>query len=306
MSDLTVHFWGTRGSIPTPGPHTEKYGGNTTCLELRAGDTILVFDAGSGIRPLGDAWAREFGGRPVRADLLFTHLHWDHIQGFPFFAPAYQKGNAFTVWGQRRPQGGIRDLLGGQFEGPYFPVPFSVMQSDLDFRDTTAAFQVGPAQVRTAALPHPGGCLGYRVEAGASTFVLATDSEMDTVALNRDEVKADPRAPRRYDPALLDFLRGANMLVIDCQYTDAEYPRFRGWGHNPVGTVVDLCRQVRPDVLVLFHHDPRSSDEKVTAMVGDAAAGLEGTEAAATLVMAARERMTVEVRRPIRPLALPR
>jgi ribonuclease Z len=302
---LTVRFWGTRGSIPTPGPHTEKYGGNTTCLEVRCGGTLVIFDAGSGIRNLGASWMREFGRNPVQAHLLFTHLHWDHIQGFPFFAPAYRKGNAFTIWGADRSDGSVGELLSGQMRGSYFPVPLWAMQAERDFRTTGPVFEVGPVRVRTAELPHPGGCLGYRLEAGGSVFVLATDSEFDQVALNKEEVTADHLAPRQYEPALLDFLRGAHMLVIDCQYPDEEYQGKRNWGHNSIAAVADLCAQVRPSVLVLFHHDPESSDKKVSAMVAETCSRLEGGPAAQTLVVGARERLTMRVGEPIRPLALP-
>ncbi len=302
---LTVRFWGARGSIPTPGPQTEKFGGNTTCLEVRCGDTCVVIDAGSGIRDLGLAWAREFADRPVHANLLFTHLHWDHIQGFPFFAPAYRKGNIFTVYGEERPDGGVRELLGGQMRGSYFPVPVSAMQAELVFQLTAPTFTVGPITVRTTHLPHPGGCLGYRLEAEGSTFVLATDSELDQVALNSAEVKADPRVSRRYDPALLAFFADAHMVVIDCQYTDEQYRSKHGWGHNGMAAVLDLCQQVRPDVLVLFHHDPQNDDATVAGMVDDACARLGGGPAEGTLVLAARERLTMHVGKPLRPLKLP-
>jgi ribonuclease Z len=306
MKGLTVRFWGTRGSIPTPGRHTEKYGGNTTCVELRHGETVVILDAGSGIRQLGTTWAKEAAGRPIRAHLLFTHLHWDHIQGFPFFAPAYRKGNVFTVHGEARPDGGIRELLGGQMSGSYFPVPLGAMQAEMDFLDTSPAFELEGLAVRTVHLPHPGGCLGYRVEAGNSVFVFATDSELDQVALNRDEVQADPTAPRCYEPALLGFFRGAHMLVIDCQYTDAEYVSKRGWGHNSVATVVDLCLQARPDMMVLFHHDPERNDEGVAALADEASARLERAGVTETLVLPARERLEMKVCKPLRPLALPR
>jgi phosphoribosyl 1,2-cyclic phosphodiesterase len=305
MSGLMVRFWGTRGSIPTPGRHTEKYGGNTTCLELRHGETRVILDAGSGIRQLGTAWAEEADG-PVRAHLLFTHLHWDHIQGFPFFTPAYRPGNAFTIHGEAQFDGGIRELLSGQMRGAYFPVPLTAMQADLTFRDTAPQFEVEGIRVRTVHLPHPGGCLGYRLEADDSTFVLATDSEFDLAALNQDAVRADPTAPRQYDPALLEFLCGVTMLVIDCQYTDEEYETKRSWGHNSVATVVDLCVQVRPDTVVLFHHDPERTDTQVAAMADDVSARLERAGVTETLVLPARERLAMQVRKPIRPLPLPR
>ncbi|HKB42180.1 MAG TPA: MBL fold metallo-hydrolase [Gemmataceae bacterium] len=305
MNGLTVQFWGTRGSIPTPGRHTEKYGGNTTCVELRHGDTLVVLDAGSGIRQLGAAWMQETAGKPIRAHLLFTHLHWDHIQGFPFFAPAYRQGNSFTVYGEQRPDGGIRELLGGQMRGSYFPVPLAAMQAELSFHDTAPEFAVEGITVRTARLPHPGGCLGYRLEVAGSVFVFATDSELDGVALNKDAVQADHAAPREYEPALVEFFRGANLLVIDCQYTDEEYAGRRGWGHNSIATVVDLCRQARPDAVALFHHDPESNDDKVLAMADETARRLESAGVTGALVFAARERLAMKVEKPTRPLALP-
>ncbi len=274
-------------------------------MEVRHGGTAVVLDAGSGIRPMGAAWVQESGGELLHAHLLFTHLHWDHIQGFPFFAPAYRKGNSFTVYGEQRTDGGIRELLSGQMRGAYFPVPLAAMQAELSFRDTAPVFAIEGVTVRTTPLPHPGGCLGYRLEADGSVFVFATDSELDLAALNHDEVLANHAAARQYEPALLEFFRGANLLVIDCQYTDDEYPAFRGWGHNSIATVVDLCVQARPDAVALFHHDPQSSDEKVTAMADDAGRRLERAGLAGALVFAARERLAMKVGKPNRPLALP-
>ncbi len=305
MSELTVRFWGTRGSIPTPGRRTEKYGGNTTCVELRHGSTRVVLDAGSGIVQMGAAWMQESADQPIHGYLLFTHLHWDHIQGFPFFVPAYRRGNAFTVYGEQRRDGGIRELLSGQMRGSYFPVPLEAMQAELSFRDAASDFEVEGIKVKTVRLPHPGGCLGYRLEASGSVFVFATDSELDQVALNKDAVKANHAAPRQYEPTLLDFFKGANLVVIDCQYTDEEYPGKRGWGHNSIGTVVDLCVQVRPDAVALFHHDPGSNGEKVTAMADETGLRLERAGMTEALVFAARERLSMNVEKPARPLALP-
>ena len=180
------------------------------------------------------------------------------------------------------------------------------MQANLDFRDTAPAFEVEAVKVRTAPLTHPGGCLGYRLEANGSTFVLATDSELDLGVLNKEEVQADLRAPRRYEPSLLEFFRGANLLVVDCQYTDAEYQLKRGWGHNSIAAVVDLAGQARPDVLVLCHHDPEHADEKVEEMVNDVSARLEQAGVSGMLVMAVREQLTMRVGKPRPPLALPR
>ena len=304
MSDLTVKFWGTRGSIPTPGRRTEKYGGNTTCLEIRYHDEIVVFDAGSGIRELGVAWMSEFRDRPMHASLLLTHLHWDHIQGFPFFAPAYSSGNRFDVYGAERSDGGPEEFLRGQMQGAYFPVPLTAMQAQLQFKAATADFTVGSFSVKTLELPHPGRCLGYRLQAGDSTFVLATDSEFDQLALNTDEIRDEHRAARQYEPELLNFLAGANLIVIDCQYTDDEYETKAGWGHNSIATVVDLCTQVRPDMVALFHHDPQHDDIEITRMVRETAARMEEAGVTDTLVFAAREGLQMRVHKPQPPLAL--
>ncbi len=304
MAGMTVRFWGTRGSIPTPGRKTEKYGGNTCCLELRDGDTIIVLDAGSGIREMGESWAREFDGRAVRANLLLTHLHWDHIQGFPFFASAYQAGNHLTIYGEDRASGGIRQLLGGQMQGDYFPTPLSAMRARLEFRSTTDEFQIDELRVRTCKLPHPGGSLGFRVESSDSVFVLATDCELDLVAQNSDEVRDNPAAVRRFEPALLDFFRGVDLLVIDCQFLDEEYSQRRGWGHNPIATVVDLCLQVNPKMVALFHHDPQHTDDMVAAMVIDSFQRLEKGNAHDMLIFAAREGISMQVRRPRPPAKL--
>ncbi|MBT4865239.1 MAG: MBL fold metallo-hydrolase [Planctomycetaceae bacterium] len=244
MDDLTVRFWGTRGSIPTPGRETEKFGGNTTCIEVRYGDALIVFDAGSGIREMGLSWMQEFSGESIDANLLFTHVHWDHIQGFPFFGCAYQPQTSLTIYGAERPGGGMQQLLSGQMSGDWFPVPLSAMQAKMDFRTVTDEFKIGPVTIKPFQLPHPGGALGYRVEAGDSVFVLATDCELDQVATNRDELKTDNFKPRQYDKELLKFFRGAQLLVIDCQYTDELYKNCVGWGHNSVATVVDICAQV--------------------------------------------------------------
>ncbi len=147
MSDLKIRFWGTRGSIPTPGRDTEKYGGNTTCVEVMHDDVHIIIDAGSGIRALGDHWMTT--GQPLDSYLLFTHLHWDHIQGFPFFVPAYVPGNTLRVYAEPRLSGAMKDLPSGQMEGDYFPVPLKTMQSHMEYHDTAPFFDIGPIKMRT-------------------------------------------------------------------------------------------------------------------------------------------------------------
>jgi phosphoribosyl 1,2-cyclic phosphodiesterase len=302
VSDLIARFWGVRGSIPTPGRATEKYGGNTTCIELRCGDTIFVFDAGSGVCDLSRALLKEFDGRPLEATFFFTHLHWDHIQGFPFFSPAFQPQNKLFIYGDEHGDQSLKDLLGGTMHGYYFPITIAAMQAQLVFLTTSAEFEVGPARVKTFTLPHPGGCLGYRVESGGSVFVLATDCELDQRAANRDELKRSPEAKRSYAPELLEFFSGADLLIIDAQYTDEDYQGKADWGHNSMAAVVDLCTQVRPHMVALFHHDPTSNDRKVTAIVAETNRRLKQRGVKSVLVTGAREGLTVRVQKPKPPL----
>lgn len=302
MSDLKVSFWGTRGSVPTPGRSTGKYGGNTTCVEVRHDDDILVFDAGSGIREMGVSWLNEFKGGPVNAAIAFTHLHWDHIQGFPFFPCAYMPQNKFTVYGEER-ESGVQQLLSGQMTGDYFPIQIDAMQAGMEFRTDVDQFSVGSMNIRSTRLPHPGGSLGYRVEAGSGVFVFATDCELDSIVKNPDDLKEDFTAPRKWDPELLDFFRGANLIVIDCQYTDEVYKTRVGWGHNSIATIVDLARQVHPDMLALFHHDPQSNDQAVIRMSDETAKRMHRIGERG-LAFAAREGLTMKVGRPKPPPAL--
>lgn len=306
MSDvaegLTIRFWGTRGSIPTPGRATEKYGGNTPCLEVRHGNHRIVIDAGTGIREMTTAWlAEETNDTPTDVSLLFTHLHWDHIQGFPFFAFAYMPQNSLTVYGEAEKP--VEELLSGQMSGDYFPVDLNAMQAKMTFRKVDGPFQVGAVKITPFKLPHPGASLGYRLEVGESVLVVATDSEFDDRALNKDQLEENRFIPREYPPELLEVLSGASLLVIDCQYTDELYEKRRGWGHNSAATVVDLCRQIQPDMVALFHHDPESTDEMVTAMADDVARRLIRS-ARRALVFAAREGLEIRVAKPKPPPAL--
>lgn len=302
MSDLTARFWGVRGSIPTPGRATEKYGGNTTCIELRCDDKIFVFDAGSGVVDLSRALLKEFAGRPLEATFFFTHLHWDHIQGFPFFNPAYQPQNKLFIYGAEYGEQSLKDLLGGTMHGYYFPVTIAAMKAQLIFLTASSEFEVGPVQVKTFQLPHPGGCLGYRVETNGSVFVLATDCELDQRAANRDELKESPDAVRSHEPELLKFFEGADLLVIDAQYTDEDYQTTAGWGHNSTSAVVDICAQARPKMVALFHHDPASSDRKVSTIVADTTRRLKKRGVKNVLPFAAREGLTLRVEKPKVPL----
>ncbi len=303
-NEMSLRFWGTRGSLPTPGAETRKYGGNTTCVEVRFGKTIIVLDAGSGIREMSKSWIDEFGDDPIAASLCFTHLHWDHIQGFPFFGAAYQPKNTIQIYGARRQAGTTKELLSAQMEGDYFPIPLSAMKANLDFHETKKKFSIADVEIETFDLPHPSGSLGYRFSAGDSVFVMATDSEVDQVALNRDELEKDFTATRQYQPGFLSPMRDADLLLIDCQYADEEYKVKTGWGHNSLAAVVDLCRQVRPKMVALSHHDPVSNDATVSNRVKEASDRLRGFGINDILVFGGRERLAISVQTPKCPMVV--
>lgn len=298
---MSIRFWGTRGSIPTPGETTRVYGGNTTCLEIRHNSTSIVFDAGSGIRELCNAWLDSSHDEPIHTNLVFTHLHWDHIQGFPFCRVAYDGENSIDVFSAGRDSGGAEELLSGQMQGAYFPVPISAMHADIRFHTIEGPFEIDGVSLQPFELPHPGGCLGYRLTAQGSSLVIATDCELDQVAENREQVSESPLLARVYDPEFLEPFLDAALLVIDCQYTDDEYRSKQGWGHNSIGAVADFCRQTNPSAVALTHHDPDSTDEMVAACAQEVADRLAAMDVHDVLVYAAREDLAVSVSKPLRP-----
>ncbi|WP_050726586.1 MBL fold metallo-hydrolase [Vulgatibacter incomptus] len=265
-----MKFWGTRGSIPTPGPTTHRYGGNTACLEVRAGDALFICDGGTGLRELGLDLIRRHQGTPIVGHMLFSHPHWDHIQGFPFFTPAYQPENVFHIYGTPKGDRRLFGLVSGQMRSDYFPVDFSELSARILAEDLEEERIEG---VKVRALPqcHPGGSFAFSFEAGGRKVVYATDNELDEILLNREESLRDLEAPRRFPQELLDFVRGADLLVADGQYCDEEYPSKIGWGHPRATTTVDLAAAAGVKQLAITHHDPMQSDaevdEKIAACV---------------------------------------
>jgi phosphoribosyl 1,2-cyclic phosphodiesterase len=261
-----VRFWGTRGSIPTPGHKTRKYGGNTSCVEVRMDDTLFICDGGTGLRELGLELAA--GSDAVVAHLFFSHTHWDHIQGFPFFVPAYSAGNTLYVYDVDGHDDRVRRTLLGQMQSDYFPVSFS----DLGARIESAHLQGGAKTIDGVKVTffeqeHPGRSFAYRFEKDGLSVVYATDSELDLTLQNRDESFHDPQLLRRVPDELVRFAMGADLLIADGQYTDEEYPAKAGWGHARAHTVVDFAVQARVKQCAIFHHDPMQSDEAVDAKV---------------------------------------
>jgi phosphoribosyl 1,2-cyclic phosphodiesterase len=257
---LRVQFWGTRGSIPSPGPATVRYGGNTPCVEVRtSAGWLIVLDAGTGIRELGRSLIARANGAPIRGDIFLTHVHWDHIQGIPFFGPLFQQGNHFTIWGSKSLAPALDDVVRSQMAPVVFPVAFDQLDARIDFcaltegQRTTNGYQVRAFEVR-----HPGGALGYRFAEsgnGAPALVYISDNELGSGATY------DARTDWRRD--LVEFVRDARVLVHDTTYTAAEYDHHRGWGHSTYEDAVDLALDAGVDILVLFHHKPERSDDEV-------------------------------------------
>jgi phosphoribosyl 1,2-cyclic phosphodiesterase len=291
---LFVRFWGTRGSIPTPGPRTQKYGGNTACVEVRVNDTLIICDAGSGIRELGMDLLKR-GKKPVVGHMFFSHAHWDHIQGFPFFIPVYVPTNTFHVYGTRQGDTRIHGLLSGQMRSDYFPVDFSELKSKIQPRGLdNGQGDIDGVRVRTFEQKHPGGSVAYSFEAEGRRVVYATDNEIDLTLPDREESLRDPAKVRSIPADLLDFMRGADLVIADGQYTDQEYATKVGWGHPRVSTIVDMAVLARVKQLAVSHHDPMHADADVDAMV---AAGRERAagQGSDVVVFGAREGMELKL-----------
>ena len=258
--NIYVKFWGTRGSIPTPGDRTRKYGGNTSCVEIRCGNDLFICDAGSGIRELGaDLLAR--GNGPIVGHLLFSHAHWDHIQGFPFFVPADRAGNRFLIYGAGQGDDRFYQLLSGQMKSDYFPIGFGALRAEI----VADHLDHGRKEIGAVLVTHPGGCLGYALSHQTRKIVYATDNEIETES---SRLESDGQAKLRIaNPALVEFMRGADLLIADGQYTDSEYASKKGWGHTSCLTAVDLAVQAEVKQLAIFHHDPSHADAVVDEII---------------------------------------
>jgi len=252
-----IKFWGVRGSIPSPGPQTVRYGGNTTCVEVRRGDELVILDAGTGLRPLGQALLKEKqAGKKLAVNLLITHTHWDHIQGLPFFAPLYDARCHLRIYGYEGARKGLVDALTGQMESTYFPVPFSRLPGNIDITELDkTGFQLGHFQIQAQRSNHPGICMGYQLITPEGKIVFFPDSE-----------------PRQHgdEAEMVEFIRGADVLILDSQYDAAEYQLHHGWGHGCVTDSVRLAIRAGVKRLVLFHHDPNHNDRKIDALVKQA------------------------------------
>jgi len=254
MADLSVKFWGVRGSIPAPGPSTIGFGGNTSCVEVRAGDDVCIFDMGSGLRALGES----LGRAPAKASIFVSHYHWDHIQGLPFFGPAYNPASALDIYGPVREGRDVRALLSGQMVAPYFPVTIDAFRAKLGFHTIASGQTVSVGRLRVTAneLHHPNGVLAYRIDLDGKAVVYATDAEHGTKA----------------DEALVALAKDAEALIYDAMYTEDEYQKGKtGWGHSTWVAGLELCERAGCKRLVLFHHEPTRKDADLEKLVGEAA-----------------------------------
>jgi phosphoribosyl 1,2-cyclic phosphodiesterase/CheY-like chemotaxis protein len=250
---MRVKFWGTRGSIATPGPGTVRYGGNTSCTEVRFGEHILALDAGTGLREFGNSLLQEFGTKPIRAHLFVGHTHWDHIQGFPFFTPAYVKGNTFSIYSMRGAGKPLEKVFRGQMDVDYFPVVLTDMQARLKFIELRRPVQIGPVSVRFHYLNHPGIAVGFRIEAGGQSVVYTSDHE----PFHRVKPGAVSEAEER---KVTEFARGADLWIREAQYTEEEYTVKKGWGHSTFDDALLSAGEAQVKSLSIFHHDPMHDD----------------------------------------------
>lgn len=250
---MELRFWGVRGSIPSPGRHTVAAGGNTTCVSVRHGDLVLVFDAGTGIRLLGNYLEGEDERSRWKGSIFFSHYHWDHIQGLPFFRPAFREENRFHLYGERKGGLDVERVLRHQMQAPFFPVPLDAQDALVTFNPLAPGSVLEPrggVVVRTVRLQHPGGAIGYRLESPRGSICIVTDHE---------------HPPDDLDREVVTFARGATILIHDAQYTPEEKrgPK-AGWGHSSWEEAARTARAAAVGRLYLSHHDPDRSDRELS------------------------------------------
>src|SRR4030043_910979 len=293
MTKIAVKFWGTRGSIPTPGPRTVKYGGNTPCVSVTfAEDKCIIFDAGSGIRELGNHLIKT--QKKIMSHIFLTHFHWDHIQGLPFFAPAFSADNRFSIHGCENQKTKLSKVLSDQMESSYFPVPLKKLGAILTFKPLTeGSYLIEDLAVKALYLNHPGNTLGYLITHQNKTIGYLTDNEFTPLEKTRAEVrnkikdayafshKADApceslltgftsgsiKKPKSnhtsgddYNLKIIHAIQGADLVIFDAQYTPEEYQNKKGWGHSHYENVLNFAMAAKIKKCVLFHHDPSHTD----------------------------------------------
>jgi CheY-like chemotaxis protein/phosphoribosyl 1,2-cyclic phosphodiesterase len=289
---MKLRFWGTRGSIAKPGPSTLRYGGNTSCVELRADDgTLIVLDCGTGAHALGQSLLS--GDEPVRGNLLIGHTHWDHIQGFPFFAPLFVSSSEWTVYAPGGRDRSLQATLARQMVYEHSPINIDALNAKLRYVELVeGVFEIGSVRVTTRYLHHPALTLGFRFEADGASVVYACDHEPH--ALYPRGAPPGSQPIHHEDRRHVRFMAGADLIIHDAQYTMAEFPEKAGWGHTPLERAVDYAILARSPHLVFTHHDPDRDDDAIDALCGLARERASGAEHVPE-ISAAREGWTIDV-----------
>jgi phosphoribosyl 1,2-cyclic phosphodiesterase len=271
---MKLTFWGVRGSIPTSGPLFVRYGGNTPCVEVKADDgTVIILDAGTGIRALGEHLAAE--KKPVTASILITHPHWDHIQGFPFFKPAFVPGNAITIIGPERNDITLQRIIADQMTHIYFPIELHELAASIAFHPVKEDdFMIGSVRVRTMYVNHPGFTVGYRIESGGKSLVYISDNEAFSPEMRKKATNFEPAVLDRFqltngdwNQRIYDFARDVDVLIHDATYTPEEYADKMTWGHSHYEFTLNVARKSNARHLFLFHHEPSRSDDAMDGIV---------------------------------------
>jgi phosphoribosyl 1,2-cyclic phosphodiesterase len=262
---MRIRFWGTRGSLPKPGPDTLRFGGNTSCIEVRTdAGSLVIIDCGTGIHGLGQLLTAR-AGPPLRGNILISHTHWDHIQGLPFFAPLFSEGNEWDVYAPKGIGQSVQDTLGGQMQYAYFPVRLDQMGATIRYHELIEGeFEVGGVTVNTRYLNHTVPTLGFRLEADGAALVYASDHE----PFQRDLASGVGHIGGK-DREHCEFLRQAHLVIHDAQFTFEEYQDKIGWGHSTVEYAVAVCKEAGAARLALTHHDPLRSDRELARIIDD-------------------------------------
>lgn len=295
IAETSIRFRGVRGSIPSPAAGNLRYGGNTACVEVRAGEQLLVLDAGSGLRLLGDDLLGEANGEAIRASVLLSHSHWDHIQGLLFFSPIYSAQNRIRILGAHGRADLLQKALTNQMNSLHFPVGIEAMKAfDAVEELARGVNDLGNFRVRTTELNHPGGCTGFRIETAAGSLAYLPDHE----PYSKRSGDYDAGLAQR---GLAAFISGVDVLILDTQYTEEEYAGRVGWGHGCLPDSVKLALEAGVSRLVLFHHDPSHDDERIDRMTATAHEQAAGSDLA---IAAASENEVITLRRPVTGLGL--